>query len=105
MSELKINQLRRHRGAILQFVYTGHAEQMSRMDDVALWGLLQNMAFSVGQEEVITLLQQLKARGYLDFTEKKNRWTNRTEITKIVITPAGEDLVEHTKEDPAVLVP
>lgn len=105
MSEMQTNQVKRYRGVVLQFVYTNHREQLARMDDVALWGLMLDMGYGVGQNNVLTLLQDLSDRGYLSFNEKLNRVTGRTEISKIQITPGGRDLVERTREDAAVLIP
>jgi hypothetical protein len=100
------NKRRRIRGAILQFVCDNHYAQRPHMDDVSLWGVLMDLQFPVeGQNEVISLLQDLSERGYLSFTEKKNRVNGRTEISRIAITPAGRDLVDHSKEDLAVLIP
>ena len=105
MSEFKVNQLKRRRGAVLGFIYTGHTELLSRMDNMMLWGLMQELGFGVGQDEVLTLLQDLRERGYLKFEEKKNRLSGRTEISKIAITPAGRDVVERIKDDAGVLLP
>lgn len=96
---------RRLRGAILQFVCDNHYAQRPHMDDVVLFGLLVDLQFPVsGQNEVVSLLQDLSERKYLTFTEKKNRLNGRTEISRIGIMPAGRDLVDHSTEDPAVLI-
>ncbi len=96
---------RRLRGLVLELVWTRHQQQGSHMDNVMLWGLVNKVAgFSVGEAKVITVLQDLGERRYLSFVEKKNRWTNKVEISRIGITPVGRDLVEHNREDdPAVL--
>jgi hypothetical protein len=100
------NKRRRLRGAILQFVCENHFAQRPHMDDVMVFGLLMDLQFPVdGQNEVTSLLQDLMERGYLNFTEKRNRINGRTEISRIAITPAGRDLVDHSKEDLAVLIP
>lgn len=104
MNVYNIAQMKRLRGAVLTFVYSGHRQQESRLDDVGLWGLMQDMQFDVGQDDVITLLQDLKDRQLLSFNEKKNRRSNRTEISLIQITAKGRDLVEGTVIDAAVVL-
>ena len=104
MNVFDVAQMKRLRGAILTLVYTGHRDQRSRLDDVALWGLMQDLQFDVGQDDVITLLQDLEERELLSFKEKKNRLNNRTEISLIQITPKGRDLVEGTITDAAVVL-
>jgi hypothetical protein len=89
-----IEQVKRLRGAVLELVYSRHRGQQSRMDHVALWNMLIELQHDAGENDVITVLQDLKERGYTTFAEKKNRFTNRTEISLIQITPKGRDLVE-----------
>jgi hypothetical protein len=105
MSEIAANRLKRHRGVALQFIYTNHHQQLSHMDDLQLWGLFIDLGYTVGQNEVLTLVQELRDRGYLTIVEKVNRITGRVEISRIQITPSGRDLVERTQEDRAVLIP
>ena len=105
MNESQAVRKKRYRGAILQFVHTNREDQGSRMDDIQLWGLLQELNFEVGQNEVLSMLQDLESRQYLRFAVKKNRYSGRTEISQIELTSRGCDLVERIMEDPAVLVP
>jgi hypothetical protein len=97
-------QMKRLRGAVVTLVYSGHRNQESRLDDLALWGLMQDLHFDVGENDVLTLLQQLKDFGYLKFEEKKNRRTNRVEISFIELTADGIRLAEGFKADDAVLI-
>jgi hypothetical protein len=96
-------QTKRLRGAILDLVCARHSAQQTRMDSVALWHAMITLGFDLGENELITLLQDLGERKYLNFEEKKNRYTNRTEISRIGITPTGRDLCEKTTDDKAVL--
>jgi DNA-binding PadR family transcriptional regulator len=105
-TEERANQLKRHRGVILQFLDSNHFQQLSRMDDVEMWGLMMDMGYRVGQEYVITLLQDLSDRGYVTLRPEMNRLNGRTHLKQIQITPKGRDLVNRTGgEDPAVLIP
>jgi hypothetical protein len=97
--------LRRHRGMILQFIRDNHHSQLPPMDDLSLWALLMDMGYHVGQDYVITLVQELKGAGYLNFTENFNRVSGKTRLEGIMITSEGRRLVEGYKEDPLVLVP
>jgi len=103
-SAVDVARVKRLRGVVLELVYTGHREQRSRLDDVALWGLLQELQYDVSQNDVLTLLQDLRERSLLTFEEKKNRFFGRTEIRLIQITPQGRDLVEGTTTDAAVVL-
>ena len=105
MNESTVAKTKRHRGVILQMLHTNHSDQGAHMDDLELWGLLQDLNFELGQNQVLTLLQDLEARKYIRYAEKKNRINGRTMISRIELLPAGVDLIERIKEDPAVLIP
>lgn len=99
-----VHVVKRLRGAIVEIVYQGHREQRTRMDAVMLWGVLRDLQYDVSENEVITQLQDLKERHYLDFLEERLRKTGEVMISKIQITPGGRDLVEGTVQDLAVLL-
>lgn len=105
MADEKTIQLRRHRGLILQFVRNNHFNQESPMDDLALWGLLMDMGLRVGQNYVVTLIQELKDCGYIDYAEAFRKLTGVTRLERIKITAAGRRLVEGYENDPLVLIP
>jgi hypothetical protein len=103
-SPLAVELVKRLRGLILELVNEGHQEQRSRYSDVVMWGVLQRLKHDVSQNELITVLQDLKERGYLSFFQEKDRRTGVVRISQIQITPAGRDLLEGTDSDPAVHV-
>lgn len=105
MNEQQVNKNKRLRGAVLQFVQTNHADQGSHMDDLEIWGMMQDLNFGIGQNQVLTLLQDLCSRGYLKYEEQMNRLTGRCVISRIELTAEGRNLVERIKVDPAVLIP
>jgi hypothetical protein len=105
VNEMQSAHKKRCRGAILRYVHLNREEQGSRMDDTQLWGLLHGLRFDVGQAEILALLQDLQERECLHFVSTRNRWSGRTEISRITITSRGCDLVERTIEDPAILIP
>jgi|SRR5947209_13087257 len=96
---------RRLRGEILELVCEGHDNQRSRFTDAILWGVLQRLKYDCSQNEVVTLLQDLKSRGCLEFHQEKRGRSNEVRITLIQITPKGRDLVEgNIPDDPGVLI-
>lgn len=97
-------QIKTLRGGIVQVLYARHQAQQSRADHVALWRILRDLGFDVGEFDVITQLQDLSDRGYLKYDEQKDRFTNRVRISLIQLTSRGRDLFEGTIEDPAVLL-
>lgn len=94
---------KRIRGVIVDVLYTRHAAQQHRVDHVALWHILVDLGCDLGENDVLTQLQDLSDRGYVTFLEKKDRRTNRPEISTIQLTSKGRDLREDTIRDAAVL--
>lgn len=96
-------QNKRVRGAILEVLYARHHAQQSKVDHIALWRILRDLGCDVGENDVITQLQDLSDRDYAKFEQRKNRWTNRVEISLVQLTARGRDLVEGTITDAAIL--
>jgi hypothetical protein len=101
---ISADAMKRLRGQILELVSENHQAQRTRLELITLWGVLVRLGFDVGRDDVITLLQDLREREYLRFDSTKDKWSNRVEISKIEITPAGRDLLEGTIVDKAVLL-
>jgi hypothetical protein len=87
--ERRLIQAQRRRGIILKLVREGHENQLSRMDDFEVWAVLQKMGQTMGREQVVTLLQDLRVLNYLDFRQSVNEYSGRTELTQIELTAAG----------------
>jgi hypothetical protein len=103
VAEVNPEVSRRLRGCILRLLRARHDAQLTRMDDVALTHALQNLAYSVGINLVVTLLQDLGDRGYIRFTQRRDFLTGRVRLDKLELSSAGRDLVEeNVKPDPAV---
>ena len=104
-STQKVAQRKRWRGVILEILYDGFQKQESRLDDLVLWGMLRDLGHDVGQAEVLTLLQYLRAAKYVEFKQSRDDVTNSIRITEIEITPSGCELLERKeKKDPMVHV-
>lgn len=95
-------QVKRIRGAIVEVLYVRHQAQQSRVDHVALWHILRELGCDVGENDTLTQLQDMSDRGYLRYTERRDRRTNRVDVSMIQLTSRGRDLYEQTIEDPAV---
>jgi hypothetical protein len=95
-------QNKRLRGVVIEVVYGRHTAQLSRADHIMLWHAMRDLGCDVGENDVVTTLQDLDDRGYVRFEQRKNRWTNRAEISLIQLTPRGRDLAEQTISDPAI---
>lgn len=96
------DRLRRLRGAILTLIYDNHARQSHRLEMLTLAGALERLFFECSLNDLVTVLQDLRERGYLTFEETKDKWTRRVRIGQIQITPSGRDVVEGTRKDPAI---
>jgi len=91
------------RGVLLQMIYDNHKDQKMAPSVVVLCGALERLGWAdLSLNQVAAVLQDLKERGYLSFTENRDRRTGRLDLVHIAITPTGRDLVEGTRTDPGV---
>jgi hypothetical protein len=104
MDNIETTQLARHRGVILQFIRNNHYAQRSHMDDLTLWTLMTRMGFTVAQNYVFTLLQELQDAGYVKYEEKVDNRHGTKWMERVELTTAGRRLVEGYTKDPLVLV-
>jgi hypothetical protein len=104
VSEQKVAQFKRWRGAILGYVYSGLHDGEHRMDDLTLFGMMQDFNHGIGLNQVRGLLHELRGGGYLKFDAARNTYTGETEISKIEITPDGCKVVEKIKKDDSILI-
>ena len=103
-NEVRLAALKRHRGMLLRFAYDNHNDQHSRLDDQAMWGVMMGMGVTLGQNEVITMLQDLCDRGYMRCKSKMNVITGRVQLREIELTHKGRDLVDGVTDDAAITV-
>lgn len=102
MSATSPQQKRRLRAVILKLIYENREAQNHRLDDVTLTAVLEKLGHDVYVNLVREMLQDLQERGFVTFEKTRDRITGKTSIQKIQIAPAGADIVEETKTDPAV---
>lgn len=95
---------KRVRGKILVVVYENQERQETRFDHVHLWSFFERMHFDLSENELITLLQDLRERRCVEFEEVKDRRTGEVSIFRIQITPRGRDIVDGNEEDKAITV-
>jgi hypothetical protein len=94
----------RMRGEMLKLVRTRHKAQQSRMDHVELWHLMRGVGLDIGENDVITFLQDLAALDLIQFDEEKNRYTNRTSILRIQVCARGLRVLERKIVEETVLI-
>ena len=101
---LQADNVRNLRAAILQVVYDNHFGRRSRLRLTPLHGALDRLRFDVSEDELVTVLEDLKERGYITFTRDEEKWRKSRDLVigEIQIMPAGRDLVEKTRTDLAV---
>lgn len=96
--------LKRWRGVIVELVYDGHRKQESRMDALVLWGLMRDLGHDVSQNDVLTLCQDLKKMGFLDFQQERLAINNEVRISQIELTGNGLLLAESEQTHPLVRI-
>jgi hypothetical protein len=89
LAERKLVLARRRRGIILKLIREGHENQLPRLDDLELWTMLLKMAQTMGRDQVVTLLQDLRVLDYIDYKQTMNDLTGRIELSQIELTAAG----------------
>ncbi|MFC6645460.1 hypothetical protein ACFQBQ_07645 [Granulicella cerasi] len=63
---------KRLRRVVLMLLCTNHDQQKSRFDSIALWSaLVRGLSFDCSQNELVTILQDLKGRAMLTFSSAK----------------------------------
>jgi len=103
MSFTLIAKRKRLRGVILELLCLNHDKQESRFTSSALWSAaVRGLGFEASKNDVVTMLQDLKARGYVEYVLRKNDQDGEIRIYNIELCPKGRDLLEGTTEDPAV---
>lgn len=80
--------VRRWRGIILKLIRENHEDQAPRYTDGELWAILLKLRQTVGQEQVVTLLQDLQVLDYIDFKSEVDE-KGRTRLSEIMLTAAG----------------
>lgn len=105
MEQLTAIQRSRHRGQILQWLSQAHYDQASPLDDLAIWGLMMDLGYRVGQKYSLTLIQELRGAGYVTYTEEFRKLGGETRLERIMITHAGRRLIEGYERDEMVLIP
>ena len=93
----------RARAEILKLVRSRHAAQKSRMDHVEMWYMLRGIGIDVGENDLLTFLQDLEVMNCIQFNSNRNRLTNRIEISQIHLTAHGLAMIEGRIKDDAVL--
>lgn len=80
--------VRRRRGIILKLIRENHEDQGTRYTDGELWAMLLKLRQTVGQEQVVTLLQDLQTLDYVDFKSEPDSKGNMR-LSEIELTANG----------------
>lgn len=104
MDEVKLEPkaARQLRGLLLELVYVNHNRQATRLTSTVLRGTLQREGYQFSRNEVLTMLQDLRDRGYLRYQQMRDG-DDRFFLYEIEITPDGRDVIDGVKDDPVVL--
>ena len=81
--------VRRWRGIILKLIRENHEDQAQRYNDGELWAILLKLRQTVGQEQVVTLLQDLQVLGYIDFRSEPDPLKGNLRLSEIMLTADG----------------
>lgn len=92
------------RGLVLRLIYLNHNRQRARLSSTQIRGALQIEGYNqFGRDDVLTVLQDLKDRGYVRYKQMRDA-DERVYLFEIELTAQGRDLCDLITEDPAVLV-
>lgn len=106
MDTLTTQAARQLRGLLLRLVYVNHNTQASRTNSTLLWAVVQREGYDFTRDDVLTMLQDLRERGYIRYEqhyEGEGR-TRRLRLFNIEMAPAGRDIIDGLKADAAVQV-
>jgi hypothetical protein len=101
--EQELVQTKRRRGNMLKLIRQGHEAQFERMDDFEMSKMMRNLGANMSQRQVLTMLQDMKVLGYIDFTQRFCEIRERVVAEEIVLTPAGLAMVTRRKDNDEVL--
>jgi hypothetical protein len=102
MNEWHIDQKRKFRKEILRILSVRHGQQRSRMDDVLLTKTLRDLAWEVDLNDVITILQEMKQRGWVNFRQIRSIYARGVQLLELEILPLGQDVFDGIIPDPAM---
>ncbi len=86
-------EARQLRGLILTLVYVNQRRQGNRLTSTVIRGTLQREGYQFSRNDVLTILQDLKDRDYLRYSQMRDD-DERLFIFNIEITAIGRDLID-----------
>jgi hypothetical protein len=95
---------RKLRREILRILSTTHAQQKSRLDDLAICHLLRQIAWDVDMNDIVTILQDMCGRGWVKYRQLRNVYMRRVQLLEVEILPLGQDVYDQVVSDPAMEV-
>lgn len=100
LSSMAARQLR---GMILRLVYVNWSKQGERLNTTLIWSVLDREGYRFSPDDVVTMTQDLRDRGYLRFEQIRDS-ARRVHLFNIELTATGRDLWDKLSSDVAVQV-
>ena len=102
-ADLQLRQTCRRRGNILKLIRQGHEQQLDRMNDSMVGGLMQDIGSRMSPAQVMTMLQDMQLMGLITFEQRFCDIRERYVAEKIMLTPVGLALVSRRKDTDEVI--
>jgi hypothetical protein len=99
----EIVQTKRRRGKMLKFIRQGHEKQFERMDDFEMLAMMQDTGSNMSQRQVMTMLQDLKSFGLVEFKQDFNHEKERMVAEQIMLSALGVSIVTRRKNTEEIL--
>lgn len=103
-ADRRMVQRQRRRGIVMKLIREGHENQMSRMDDLEMWGTLLRAGITMGRDQVRTMLQDLQVLGYIDFKSTFNEESGQRELSQIELSAAGVRFMDIGRSNEDILL-
>lgn len=84
-----LRQILTRRGIAMKLIRQGHENQLDRMNDSQLMGLLQDLGSHMSPQQVMTMLQDLQEVGYVKFDQEFDDEKERYVARRIMLTSLG----------------
>ncbi|MDR3797975.1 MAG: hypothetical protein P4K93_07470 [Terracidiphilus sp.] len=101
--EQELKQTKRRRGNMLKLIRQGHEDQLDRMTDSILQGLMQDLGSNMSFRQVMTMLQDLQELNYVKFDQIFSDEKGRFIAERIMLTSLGSAVALRRRDNDNVL--
>jgi flagellar motor switch protein FliG len=102
-TEQELRQCQRRRGNMMKLIREGHEDQLDRMNDSVMQGMMQDLGSNMSQRQVMTMLQDLQELGYIKFDQRFDEDKQRFVAERIMLTSLGTALAIRRRDNEDVL--